>query len=223
MSVVTRGPLRLADAESRHDLGTYVRRAKRLDPGGAARLSAHGRVLAVYVSPLHGVGLPDVLGLRTFALDESWEGAGGGGPAALTDRLARGDDPALPLPPAPASGVSWAGISPPRSGWSRVATVPSAVLARAARDGVAEVAAGVPDVAGAPAVARLRAVVWGRPLPLSGPGGTAPTLDVPAGAALAADGLGFLDEADVAVLATGPWLRLSGRRGHVIVRRPLLR
>lgn len=218
----TERALRLADVDSLRDLGTYVGRAKRLDPGGAARLSGHGSVLAVYVSPLHGGGLPDVLGLRTFALGTPSEVDVVVDLAALTDRLARNtDEPVLPLPPAPALGVSWAGISPPRQGWTTLGALPSALLGGVARDGIAEVASGVPGGAGGPAVARLRAAVWGRPLP-AGESGASPSWEVPAGAAFAADGLGFLDEEDVSVLACGPWRRLSSRRGHVLARRPLL-
>lgn len=206
--------LRLADQASWDDLATYVARAKYLDSGGAARLAGHARVLAVYVSPVHGGGGPDVLGLRTFALAEPSDVDVVVDLAALTDRFARrAAEPVLPLPPAPATGVSWAGVAPPRSGWTALGQVPADVLVEAARLGVAEVAAGVPDVAGAPAVARLRAGVWSRPVP-----GT----EVPAGAAFAAEGLGFLGAEPVDVLVAGPWHRLSTRRGHVLVRRPLL-
>ena len=205
--------LRFADRASLDDLGTFVARAKYLDATGAARLSGHGSVLAVYVCPLHGGGGPDVLGLRTVALAQEWRGDVVVDLAALTDRFARrNDDAELALPPAEAP-AAWAGVSPPRRGWTPAGELDPELLRSAARDGVTAVAAGVPDVAGAPAVARLRAGVWSRPLP-----GT----DVPAGAAFAADGLGFLGPEPVAVLATGPWHRLTTPRGHVLTRRPLL-
>ena len=213
--------LHVADPLSLTDLATFVSRARRLDPDGAARLSAHRQVLAVYVSPVHGAGAPDVLGLRTFALAEPSDADVVVPLAALADRLARPSSRTdLPLPPAPATGVSWAGVAPPRQDWAPRGHVDTVVLRDAARAGVAEVAAGAPDVAGAPAVARLRAAVWGRPLPV-GPD-LAPGTDVPAGAAFAADGLGFLDEGMVPVLAAGRWHRLSTPRGHVLTRRPLL-
>jgi hypothetical protein len=211
-------PLHLADAETWRDLGTYLRRAKRLDPDGAARLVGHGHVLAVYVSPLHDGGLPVVLGLRTLALAAASDVDVTVDLAALADRLARPvDEPLLPVPPAEAAGVTWAGISPPRGGWTPVGHLPSDALRRAAQQGVAEVAAGVPDVAGGPVVARLRASVWGRPLE-----GLPPEAEVPAGASLAADGLGFLDDAGADVLAVGPWRRLTCGHGHVLVRRPAI-
>jgi hypothetical protein len=211
-------PLHLADAETWRDLGTYLRRAKRLDPDGAARLVGHGHVLAVYVSPLHDGGLPVVLGLRTLALAAASDVDVTVDLAALADRLARPvDEPLLPVPPAEAAGVTWAGISPPRSGWTPVGHLRSDALRRAAQQGVAEVAAGVPDVAGGPVVARLRASVWGRPLE-----GLPPGAEVPAGASLAADGLGFLDDDGADVLAVGPWRRLTCGHGHVLVRRPAI-
>lgn len=206
--------LRLVDADSWRDLATFVARAKYLDTGGAARLVGHGDVLAVYVSPLHGGGAPVVLGLRTYALAEPSDVDVVVELAALIDRLARpAAEPVLAVPPVPAAGVSWAGVSPPRTGWTPIGSVPAGALAAAARNGVAEVAAGVPDVAGGPAVARLRAAVWSRPLE-----GT----DVPSGAAFAADGLGFLGGEPVVVLTAGPWQRLTTPRGHVLARRPLL-
>ena len=213
--------LHLADQLSRHDLATFVGRAKRLDADGAARLTVHQSVLAVYVSPLHGGGGPDVLGLRTFALGEPSDLDAVVDLAALADRLARpSDTPSLPLPPASATGVAWAGVGPPRSGWSPLGHLDATALRGAAREGVAEVAAGVPHVAGGPAVARLRAAVWGRAM-AAGPD-LAPSARVPAGAAFVADGLGFLDAGPVAAFEAGRWQRLSTRTGHVLVRRPLL-
>lgn len=208
--------LHLADLPSFRDLGTFVGRAKRLDPDGAARLVGHGSVLAAYVSPLHGGGLPDVVGLRTFHLAEPSTLDVVVDLAALTDRFARGtDSPQLAVPPAPATGVTWAGVSPPREGWTTVGHVSSAALREVARAGIQEIADGMPDVAGAAAVNRLRAGVWNRPIPDVGD-------DVPAGVALAAHGLGFLEDGSVEVLQAGPWHRLTTSRGHVLVRRPLL-
>jgi hypothetical protein len=58
----------------------------------------------------------------------------------------------------------------------------------------------------------VRAEVWGRPID---------GLEyVPAGAAFAAESLGFLaDDEPVTILETGPWTRLTTRRGHTLVRR----
>jgi hypothetical protein len=240
----------LADRAASADLATYLGRARRVDDGGAARLIGAGDALAVYVCPVHGSGGPTVLGLRVLrtagpAADVTAAGVKAQIDvtvplAALTDRLARlvgpadagpgtapGDpsasDPVeLPLPPMAAAagpsswaGVSWAGVAPPRSGWQPAGTVPDSALALAARAGVAEVAAGAPAGAGAAAVGRLRALVWGRDLP--GFGG------LPAGAAFAADALGFVVPGEPAALyRSGRWCRLTTARGHVLSRPALI-
>ncbi len=207
--------LRLDDVASLADLSTFVNRAHRADPGGAARLQAHGTVLAVYVCPLSGGGGPTVLGLRTTALAETEVVDVVVPLAALADRLSRsrnGTD--LPVPPGEVV-AAWAGIAPPRSGWEQLGQVAAVALVGAAEQGIAEVAAGTPSTSGAPAVAALRAGVWGRELT-----GT----PLPSGAAFVAHALAFVRESDppVDVWATGPWTRLSSARGHVLTRRALL-
>lgn len=210
-----RSILRLDDVTSLADLSTYVLRASRADPGGAARLRAHEDVLAVYVCPLTGGGGPTVLGLRTTALAQPVELDVVVPLAALADRLARPENGTdVPVPPNEVA-APWAGVAPPRTGWERVGEVAPAVLVAAAEQGIAEVAAGTPSTSGGPAVAALRARVWGRPVPGSG---------LPAGAAFVAHALAFVRETDppVDVLVRGPWTRLSTARGHVLARAALL-
>lgn len=216
--------LRLAGRATLRDLATYVARAHRVDADGAARLVAHGDVLAVYVSPVHGGGGPTVLGLRAMRLATPADVDTTVPLAALSDRFARiiaagligPDAPVeLPLPPQEAVDTPWAGMSPPRSGWEVVGTVPEPVVRAATRAGIEEVAAGAGTASGAQAIAQLRAVVWGRDLE-GVPG-------VPAGAAFAADALGFVvrDEL-VALHRAGPWRRLTTTHGHVLARTSLL-
>jgi hypothetical protein len=223
------GVLLLPDAETLADLATVVGRAKRVDPDGAARLVGHGDVLAVTVSPLHGGGGPTVLGMRILRLATPTEIDVTVPLAALTDRFARGDVAAgegpqatagpvgLSLPPAPAVGVAWAGMSPPRRGWQAVGAVDAATLRACAGDGIAEVAAGSPPGSGAAAVAALRGRVWGRPLSPDLP-------DLPSGVAFVADALGFLvDDEPAAVFRYGSWWRVTCGHGHVLARAtPLL-
>jgi hypothetical protein len=215
--------LLLPDAEALGDLETFVGRAGRVDPDGAARLVASGGLLAAYVSPVHGGDGPIVLGLRVLAL---------AAPAALDvtvpltallDRFPRARPPAsaasgpypLAVPPGTAN-AAWAGVAPPRSGWDADGLLDASDLREAAERGVREVADGVPPGAGAQAVAQLRARVWGRPLGAQLP-------DVPAGVAFAAEALGFLaDDDPVALYRRPPWVRATTRRGHVLARRPAL-
>lgn len=193
-------------------------------------------------------GTPTVLGLRTFAVaGEAAPDADAVGPDAaqsdaaqpdqagapefdavvpirsLLDRVARVREgaEAAQLPedapreirlPLEVSTVTWAGISPPRGGWRKVGEAPSALLQSTAQAGVAEVAAAIPSGTGEQLVQRVRAEVWGRPIE---------GLEyVPAGAGFAADSLGFLGDDDtVTIHETGPWTRLTTRRGHTLVRR----
>lgn len=216
----------LQDPLAVSDLQVYLSRAGRVEDG-SVRLIAGSGVLAVYTAILYPHGLldrtPTVLGLRTFVTDSDVAFDAVVPMRSLLDRLARLQDAVLPQGepigvrlPLEVSTVTWAGISPPRGGWLQVGETDAAVLQRNADAGIAEVAEAIPEGTGEQLVQRVRAEVWGRPID---------ALDyVPAGAAFAAASLGFLGQADddesIAVLETGPWTRLSMRRGHVLVRRP---
>ncbi len=209
--------LTLADPETHRDLATYVARARRVDPEGAARLMAGGRVLAAYVSPVHGGPGPTVLGLRTLALAADASLDATVPLAALGDRFAAAGagESALPVPPMRVTDAGWAGVSPPRAGWELRTALDPADLTTAARAGIEEIAAALPEAVGGHVIAQVRGAVWGRDLP--GMAGIA------AGAAYAADALGFLDPQEpVAVRQAGPWWRLSTSRGHVLVRAALI-
>ncbi|WGW10451.1 hypothetical protein LWF01_09835 [Saxibacter everestensis] len=217
--------LSLEDHETWQDLKTYLTRAKRLDADGAVRFVAIGEILAVYVAPLYPASLgdsaPTVLGLRTLRLAVPQHIDVVVSLAAMSDRFARGADetstnrekPAgirLPLPPDRAR-AAWAGISPPRSGWSMIGVGDTGLLHAEAESGVREVAEALPDQAGAQVVGSVRKAVWGAELP-----GVA---RLPRGAAFAASGLGFLTSSEpIALYAAGPWRRLTSARGHIIAR-----
>lgn len=233
--------LRFEDRQGYDDFATFVRRARSLDADGAMRLSASGTVLAAYVGVLSGRGLLGegaVVGLRTARLAEPTSLDTTVSLAALADRLAfagpvggdlgdsggtapgggntaRRQDTELAVPPTTVS-AGWAALTPPRSGWEPVGSVPARALADAARAGIAEVALGVEAAggsAGGHAVSQLRERVWGQL--------TATAPPFPAGGAFAAHVLGFLVEsgdAQCAVLEHGRWTRLSTQAGHVLVR-----
>lgn len=220
------------------DWRSLTRRAHALDPSAAMRLTVVGSVLALTVSPLHPKALaepmPLVLGMRTLRL--SGDGADGVDAvvetAALLDRFARaeaGSSAAIPVPPAEVR-APWAGVAPPRGPWTPVGEVPVAVLAEAASSGIAEVAEGTPPGAGSAAVDGLRRRVWSRPITAAddagdGAAGSPLTSRIPAGAAFAAEVLGFLPSADSAaaqtpaqVFASGAWMRLTTAGGHVLTK-----
>lgn len=216
----------LEDSLSVSDLQTYLSRAARVEEGSVRLIGGSG-VLAVYTAMLYPRGLldqtPTVLGLRTFAIAADSDFDAVVPIRSLLDRLARigdtitanSDSMAGPVEvrmPLEVSTVTWAGISPPRGGWTAVGETTFDALEQTAASGIAEVAESVPTGTGEQLVQRVRAEVWGRPI--NG-------LEfVPAGAAFAAKSLGFLTTNEpVAILETGPWTRLSTSLGHTLVRR----
>lgn len=212
----------LQDTLAVADLQTYLSRAARVEEG-SVRLIAGSGVLAVYTAILYPRGLldqtPTVLGLRTFVtrLDAVFDAVV---PIrSLLDRLARvreaageAEGPLEVQVPLEVSTVTWAGISPPRGGWLPVGVTTCELLEAAAHAGIAEVADALPPDTGEQLVQRVRAEVWSRPIE---------SLEyVPAGAAFAAESLGFLAPGDpVGILETGTWTRLTTSRGHTLVRR----
>ncbi|WP_255769527.1 hypothetical protein [Pseudarthrobacter sulfonivorans] len=213
MSDLLTQSLRFADPRDLADLRTFATRAKAIDDG-AIRLQASGSVLAAYVCVLRprllGESTPTILGLRTIGLAEPSNVDATVALSAVLDRLARAgeDDVELPVPPSTIS-ESWTGVGAPRTGWERVGALQDSELRRAAEAGIAEVAGIVPAQPGALIVNNARAAVWGRALDDSG---------LPAGAAFAALTLGFLADGEQQLFRAGRWFRLSGSRGHVLVR-----
>ena len=212
----------LSDSLSLGDLQVYLSRASRVEDGSVRLVSAAG-VLAVYTAILYPRGLldssPTVLGLRTFALTEPVNLDVVVPVRSLLDRLLRleaavtdAEAAVTVTVPLQVSSVTWAGITPPRGGWTSQGTAEAAVLEAAAREGIAEVASVIPTGTGEQIVQRVRSEVWGRPIE---------ALDfVPSGAGFAAVSLGFLSaDEPVQLFETGPWTRLSTSRGHILVRR----
>jgi hypothetical protein len=212
----------LPDSLSLRDLQVYLSRASRVEDGSVRLIQASG-ILAVYTAILYPRGLldssPTVLGLRTFALTQPVELDAVVPVRSLLDRIARlaaaVEEPEAPVSvtvPLEVTTVTWAGISPPKGGWSLLGETDAALLVGAAQAGIEEVAAVIPTGTGGQIVQRVRSEVWGRPIP---------GLEiVPAGAAFAAVSLGFLPEGEpVRLFETGLWTRLSTSRGHILLRR----
>ncbi|WP_438487926.1 hypothetical protein [Streptomyces sp. S186] len=251
--------LRLADAGEAADLAAFLGRLIHYDRGAAVRLQAGGGVLAVFGRPPSF----EVLAIRTARL----VGDGGAGAEAVAGGgVGRGrvGGPALDVTvsagellegiaeaagsvtvPAAVTGPPWAGVLPPRGGWTRVRGLPSPdALRRAVAAAVAEFRAR--DEALPPQRRtrderdRIGREIWSRTL-----GDT----ELPLRAVHAAQALGFLRGAvpagagvgaagavgsagsagsagasgaapEPALLAAGGWLRLSTPYGSVAVRVP---
>ena len=212
-------PFYLADEQTAADLQSFLNRAKRLDPEGLVRLRAFGNVLAAYVAPIFSGNLmdsgPTVLGLRTCELAEPAEVDVLVPIAAVLERLARllGDSESkeFKIQMIETQRAPWAGISPPRQGWVQMGAINEVRLTQIARDGIAEVAASLPESVGGPIAARIRGEIWGRGIDLE--------TKVPTGAAFVAAGLGFLTEnEEVGLYHADGWVRLSSQHGHVLAK-----
>lgn len=208
--------IHFADPQTAADFRTFVARARANDDGGM-RLLGSGLVLAAYVSTLRptvlGEAVPTVLGLRTMALAREANIDVTVSLGSILDRLARmqGTDVEFSVPTTTVI-ETWAGVLPPRSGWTAAGSVSCRHLEEAARRGIEEIAVGLPERAGAPLVSSARTAVWGRPLD------GVPAV-VPAGAAFGALSLGFLDPgAEASIHTNGRWSRVSTPRGHILVR-----
>lgn len=214
----------LLDSLALGDLHVFLGRALRVQDGSVRLIGGSG-VLAVYVSVLHPAGLldesPTVLGLRTFAIKPQDDFDVVVPVRSLIMRVeglleaATAADPSDGIVvslPMEVNTVTWAAISPPRGGWLTLGTIDGILLDAVAKSGIEEVAEAIPTGTGEQIVHRVRAEIWGR------------TIDghdnIPGGAAFAALSLGFLHESDtVAVYESGPWTRLTTKRGHVLVKR----
>ena len=207
----------LADIATRDDLRIFL---ERLHCAGReeVRLVSHGAVLAVYgcvqapetlldrvhtVVVMRGVQLAEA---PAHPIDVTTQGQ------ALRDRIARmereGESLMLPMPDTRLN-AAWAGVLPPMSDWQPQGVVSTHSLESVARDGIARVAAQLPDQPGEAIVRSVRERVWGLDI---APG-------VPAIMAFAAEVMGFLRDEQTAKLARShTWLRLTTGRGHVLVR-----
>lgn len=196
------------------DLGTFLARAGRANPGGAVRLQVVGDLLVATVAVIEGSGLlgeGTVLGMRIVRVAEAQPLDTTVSFASVNDRLARDlAGTTFSVPPTTVR-APWSGLTPPRDGWEPVGQLDGSALDSIARQGISQVAEGSPEGAGGHAVEALRRRTW------AVMSDTVPP--IPAGLAFGAHVLGFTVAGQPAsVAAQGRWTRLSTCRGHVLAR-----
>lgn len=205
----------LESSEARLDAVQFLERAARVN-NGSARLIADGDHLQVYVGMLIPRGLldqtPTVLGLRVFGLRTAQTFDVVVPIESLVHRLrvTQEENSEETRVPAEVASLSWASITPPRDGWRRRVGVSSDALRSAAEHGVKKVAEVVPETIGEAVLQKVRSEVWGAIIPTH--------KRIPAGAAFAADALGFLGEKALTVHSLDNWVRLSAKSGYVLVK-----
>lgn len=205
----------LESPEARLDAVQFLERAARVN-NGSTRLIADGNYLQVYVGMLVPRGLldrtPTVLGLRVFGLSAPQTFDVVVPIESLVHRLrvAAEENAEETRVPAEVASLSWASITPPREGWRRRLGVSSEALRSAAEHGVKQVAEIVPESIGESVLQKVRAEVWGTIIPTH--------KRIPAGAAFAADALGFLGDKTLSVHSLDNWVRLSAKSGYVLVK-----
>lgn len=224
------------------DLATYISRALAVNPDAAIRLTARGRVLAVFACSLEpedaSSTAPVIMGMRALhlaaesALDMTVQAQ------ALQERLARLQKQAeqqsaegqqnpelvLYMPPVTVN-AGWTGKAAPVRGWSEVGTVPAEEFARATAEGLEAVDRALPENPGAAVLTTVRSRIWSSPMVLE----YLPAFDgvqVPTGAAFALRVYGFIPEGftgELPVFAarvgSDEWLRIVAPAGMVLVRR----
>jgi len=212
--------IRFASARDGSALGAYLERLLHFDKTAAVRLVGVGTAVAAYTGPPFGGRT--VLALRLAALKQ---GANPFDVTVLAGKLLEGftqDDTELTIPTTMVGGPSWAGLLPPRAGWTRIGLISVRELGRAAAQGNADFrfkALGL-DRAGLDA---LGEEIWSRPVEAARiPDSTDPALTLRT--AHAAQALGFLgpdaeQSEELAQLARiGRWLRVDAPYGTVLQR-----
>ena len=203
--------LLLADPDTAKDVLTFVGRATRITDDGV-RLQASQGVLALTTAPLAPHGLfdqtPTILAMRIVHADPELECD------IVVDQLTKTDEPERLQLPDNGLSPAWAGVAPPRGGWTPGPTLAASIIAQRAQWGISAVARGATPGSGEEAVRALRAAIWGEP---------DENLDgLPRGIAFAADAMGFISgEEQVRMSRSGRWTRLAFRRGHVLARGPV--
>jgi hypothetical protein len=208
-----------ADLGEWHALRDYLTRLVGLDGRACVRLQANALVLGVWGGPPL-----DVVTLRPVALLRPSNGTDVTDVSDVTVSAVRlleqldlgaaeGRDSLTVEVPPQVQGPAWAGLLPPRAGWTALATVPAGAVHDAVRVGVdgfnrrvelvgkAERSRGYLDA--------VAAAVWGRPV----------VAGVPLRVAHAAELTGLLGrEGEVTAYSSGSWRRLGCPGGSVAAR-----
>ncbi|GGT92488.1 MULTISPECIES: hypothetical protein [Streptomyces] len=203
-------PLHFADAREAADLAAFLGRLIHYDRAAAVRLQAGSGALAVFGRPPSF----EVLAIRTARLVDDVRLDVTVSAGELLEGIEESAGKAVV--PDTVTGPPWAGVLPPRGGWEPVGGMPGAMELRGA------VAAAVAEFRSRdeelPQERRTRAErdrlgreIWSR---------TVAGTDLPLRAVHAAQSLGFLPphEVPVALLASGPWLRLRTPYGSIALR-----
>ncbi|WP_194419693.1 hypothetical protein [Microbacterium abyssi] len=201
----------LADSDTASDVLTFLGRAGQISDDGV-RLQAADGVLALTAAALAPQGLfdqtPTILAMRIVHADPELQCD------LVVDELSRDDDERMLRLPETARSPAWAGIAPPRAGWTTAGELDTATIAQRAQWGISAVARGATPGSGEEAVRALRAAIWGEP--------DEDLRGLPRGIAFAAHAFGFISgEERVPITVSGRWTRLGFRRGHVLARGPV--
>jgi hypothetical protein len=212
--------IRFASSRDGAALGAYLERLLHFDKTASVRLVGVGPAVAAYTGPPFG-GRP-VLALRLSALQQGTEPFD---VTVLAGKLLEGfaqEDSELTVPDTMVGGPSWAGLLPPRTGWTRIGLISVRELGRAAAQANADFrfrALGL-DREGLDA---LGEEIWSRPVEAAQPPEESePPLTLRT--AHAAQALGFLgpdpeQSEELAQLARiGRWLRVDAPYGVVLQR-----
>ncbi|GAA2663062.1 hypothetical protein [Streptomyces vastus] len=216
--------LHLADAGEAADLAAFLARLIHYDRAAAVRLQGSGTALAVFGRPPSF----EVLAIRTARLAKPYEN---GLDASLDVTVSAGEllesideSAATALVPTAVTGPPWAGVLPPRGGWRQEPGLPApdtvrAMVASAVTEFRSRIGELAPERRTRAELDRIGREIWSRPI-----GDT----ELPVRAAHAAQSLGFLrpaaraavpNEAALALLSSGTWLRLRTPYGSIAVRR----
>ncbi|MFD3523671.1 hypothetical protein [Streptomyces sp. NPDC058653] len=215
MTATTVRALRLADTAEAADLAAFLGRLIRYDRAAAVRLQVGAGAVAVFGRP----PAFEVLAIRTARLREDTAEARLDATVSAGELLESIDESTGSFAlPAAVTGPPWTGVLPPRGGWQLVSGLPGpAALRQSVAAAVAEFR--TRDEA-LPAAHRDRAErdrigheIWSRTVGDTG---------LPLRAVHAAQSVGFLrpmpENAPVALLRAGAWMRLRTPYGSIAVR-----